>query len=94
MFDARIRVDSIRLFVFMERCRVTRSFLSRWRTKRTFYSICKKMLSKLSLHQSGKEIKLGQGDGLTKTDICKVAKTSQKKSGQGVSENYKSGWIY
>ena len=47
------------------RCRVTRLFLSRWRTKRTFYSICQKMLSKLSLHQSGKELKLGQADGLT-----------------------------
>ena len=28
------------------------------------------------------------------TDIREVAKTNQKKSGQGVSENYKSGWIY
>ena len=27
-------------------------------------------------------------------DIREVAKTNQKKSGQGVSENYKSGWIY
>ena len=26
--------------------------------------------------------------------IYQVAKTNQKKSGQGVSENYKSGWIY
>ena len=66
MFDARMRVDSIRLFVFMDTVRVTRSFLSRWRTKRTFYSICQNMLSKLSLPQSGKELKLGQGDGLTK----------------------------
>ena len=28
------------------------------------------------------------------TDIREVAKTNQKKSGQGVSENYKSGRIY
>ena len=56
MFDARMRVDSIRLFV-------SKDTVSRHALKSLKMA---KMLSKISLHQSGKEIKLGQGDGLTK----------------------------
>jgi len=32
--------------------------------------------------------------GLRSQLNCEVAKTNQKKSGQRVSENYKSSWIY
>ena len=66
MFDARMRADSIRLLVSMDTVSRHGSFLSRWRTKRMFKSICQKMLSKISQHQRGKEIKLGQGDGVRK----------------------------
>ena len=32
--------------------------------------------------------------GLRSQLSCEVAKTNQKKSGQGVSKNYKTSWIY
>ena len=62
MFDARMRVDSIRLFVSMDT--VSRHALISLKMANEEDVLVD--LSKISLHQSGKEIKLGQGDGLTK----------------------------
>ena len=73
MFDARMRVDSIRLFVFMDTV-----------SRHALISICQKMLSKLSLHQSGKELKLGQGDGLTKRrTFVKLLKQTKRNPDKG-----------
>ena len=42
------------------------------------------MLSKLSLHQSGKEIKLGQGDRLTKRQtFVKLLKQTKRNADKG-----------
>ena len=59
MFDARMRADSIRLFV-------SKDTVSRHALISHKMTIRQKLLSKISLHQSGKELKLGQGDGVKK----------------------------
>ena len=95
MFDARMRVDSIRLFVFMDT--VSRHAL-----------ISLKMANEedvsLDLSENVIEVKSTPKRKENKvrtrrwtdeeTDIREVAKTHQKKSGQRVSESYKSGRIY
>ena len=91
MFDARMRVDSIRLYSWI-RCRVTRSFLSRWRTKDVLLDLSENVIEvKSTPKRKGNKVRRFTDE---ETDIREVAKTNQKKSVQGVSENYKSGWIY
>ena len=95
MFDAHMRVDSIRLFVFMDT--VSRHALVSLKMANEedgLLDLSENVIEvKFTPNRKGNKVRTRR---LTdeETAIREVAKTSQKKSGQGVSENYKSGWIY
>ena len=90
MFDARMRVDSIRLFVFMDT--VSRHAMAN--EEDVLLDLSENVIEvKSTPKRKGNKVRTRRWTD-EETDIREVAKTNQKKSGQGVSENYKSGWIY
>ena len=95
MFDARMRVNSIRLFVFM--VTVSRHALISLKMANeedVLLDLSENVIEvKSTPKRKGNKVRTRRWTD-EETDIREVAKTNQKKSGQGVSENYKSGWIY
>ena len=95
MFDARMRVDSVRLFVFMDT--VSRHALISLKTANeedVLLDLSENVIEvKSTPKRKGNKVRKMRWTD-EETDIREVAKTNQKKSGQGVRENYKSGWIY
>ena len=95
MFDARMRVDSIRLFVFMDTVsRHALISLKMANEEDVLLDLSENVIEvKSTPKRKGNKVRTRRWTD-EETDIREVAKTNQKKSGQGVSENYKSGWIY
>ena len=95
MFDARMRVDSIRLLVFMDT--VSRHALISFKMANeedVLLDLSENVIEvKSTPKRKGNKVRTRRWTD-EETDIREVAKTNQKKSGQGVRENYKSGWIY
>ena len=95
MFDARMRVDSIRLFVFMDTVsRHALISLKMANEEDVLLDLSENVIEvKSTPKRNGNKVSTRRWTD-EETDIREVAKTNQKKSGQGFSENYKYGWIY
>ena len=95
MFDARMRVDFIRLFVFMETVSHHALIsLKMANEEDVLLDLSRNVIEvKFTPKRKGNKVRTRRWTD-EETDVREVAKTNQKKSGEGVSENYKSGRIY